>query len=51
MAIDGEIINVGQSKKSHPEETSSPCVDAETMADLIVQKSRLKVSNAHGVSK
>ena len=48
MAIDGEIINVGESKKSHPEETSSPCADAETMADLIVQKSHLEVSNVHG---
>ena len=48
MAIDGEIINVGESKKSHPEETSSPCVDAGTIADLIVQKSHLKVSNGIG---
>ena len=44
MAIDGEIISVGESKKSHPENTLSPCVDAGTMADLIVQKSHLKVS-------
>ena len=50
MAIDGEIINVGESKKSHPEETSSPCVDAGTIADLIVQKSHLKVSNGIGAS-
>ena len=50
LAIDGEIINVGESKKSHPEETSSPCVDAGTIADLIVQKSHLKVSNGIGAS-